>query len=123
MNVKMVKEGLLIPRSILNELGLSDFEILTRGREILIRPKTNVRRYLELWMLRLRLKKAGETVLNQLKKPTQRPILKWIFMKFRSINEVVVDMGRSIHRQVSHINDEQRKIIKLFGPSCEKYYI
>jgi hypothetical protein len=46
MSVKMVKEGLLIPRSILNELGLSDFEVLTRGREILIRPKTNVRRYL-----------------------------------------------------------------------------
>jgi hypothetical protein len=36
----------LIPRSILNELELSDFEVLTRGREILIRPKTNVRRYL-----------------------------------------------------------------------------
>lgn len=46
MNVKMVKEGLLIPNSILNELELSDFEVLTRGREILIRPKTNVRRYL-----------------------------------------------------------------------------
>ncbi len=46
MNVKMVKEGLLIPKSILNELGLSDFEVLTRGREILIRPKTNVKRYL-----------------------------------------------------------------------------
>ncbi len=46
MNVKMVKEGLLIPKSILNELGLSDFEVLTRGGEILIRPRTNVKRYL-----------------------------------------------------------------------------
>lgn len=46
MSVKMVKEGLLIPKSILNELGLSDFEVLTRGREILLRPKTNVKRYL-----------------------------------------------------------------------------
>ncbi len=75
------------------------------------------------WMLRMRLKETGETVLSQLKKPTQRPTLKWVFMKFRNINEVVVDMGRSIHRQVSRINDEQMKIIKLFGPSCEKYYI
>ena len=43
-DVKMVKEGLLVPKSILDELG--DFEVLTRGREILIRPKTNARRYL-----------------------------------------------------------------------------
>lgn len=63
------------------------------------------------WMLRLRSKDASETVLNQPKKPTQRPTLKWIFMKFRNINEVVVDMGKSIHRQVSRINDEQMKII------------
>ncbi len=75
------------------------------------------------WMLRLRLKETGETVLSQLKKPTQRPTLKWIFMKFRNINEVVLDIGGAIHRQVSRINDEQMKIIKLFGPSCEKYYI
>jgi hypothetical protein len=44
MNVRMEKEGLLIPKSILDELG--DFEVLTRGREILIRPKTNARKYL-----------------------------------------------------------------------------
>ncbi|MDM7913625.1 MAG: hypothetical protein QUS09_11065 [Methanotrichaceae archaeon] len=44
MNVKMEKEGLLIPKSILDELG--DFEVLNRGREILIRPKTHARRYL-----------------------------------------------------------------------------
>jgi transposase len=75
------------------------------------------------WMIRLRLKESNETVLNQLTKPTQRPTLKWIFMKFRNINEVVVDLGESIHRQVSRINYEQMKIIKLFGPSCEKYYI
>ncbi len=46
MNIKMVKEGLMIPKSILNELGLSDFEVITHGREILIRPKTNVKWYL-----------------------------------------------------------------------------
>lgn len=40
MEIKMIEEGLLIPKSVLNELGIDDFEVLTRGREILVRPKT-----------------------------------------------------------------------------------
>jgi len=75
------------------------------------------------WMIRKRLKETGETVLNQLKKPTQRPTLKWIFQKFRNINEAVLELKGSIHRETINIKEEQRKIIKLFGPGCEKYYI
>lgn len=40
----MIKEGLLIPRSLLDDLGIDDFEVLTRGREILVRPKTVTKR-------------------------------------------------------------------------------
>jgi len=36
-------------------------------------------------IIREKLKESGETVLNQLGKPTQRPTLKWIFQKFRNI--------------------------------------
>jgi transposase len=75
------------------------------------------------WMLRKRLKEAGETVLNQLGKPTERPTLKWVFQKFRNINEAVIELKDSVHREIININEEQRKIIKLFGPGCEKYYI
>jgi transposase len=75
------------------------------------------------WILRKRLKETGETVLNQLGKPTENPTLKWIFQKFRNINEVMVDIGRSIHRQVTDIDEEQTKIITLIGPECEKYYV
>jgi transposase len=75
------------------------------------------------WLLRKRLKETGETVLNQLGKPTQRPTLKWIFQKFRNINEVVVNLGRSTHRQVTDIDEELIKIIKLAGSECEKYYV
>ncbi len=45
MEFKMVKEGILIPKSVLKDLGIENFEILTRNHEILIRPKTNTRRY------------------------------------------------------------------------------
>jgi transposase len=75
------------------------------------------------WMLRKRLKEMGETVLNQLGKPTQRPTLKWVFQKFRNINEAIVELKGAIHREIININEEQRKIIKLFGPGCEKYYV
>jgi len=41
----MVDEGLLIPRSLLMKLGTENLEVLTRGREIVIRPKTKTRQY------------------------------------------------------------------------------
>ena len=75
------------------------------------------------WMIRKRLKESGETVLNQLGKPTQCPTLKWIFQKFRNINEAIIELKGSVHREVINLNEEQIKIIKLFGLGCEKCYI
>jgi len=40
MEIKMVKEGILIPKGILKKLGMENFEILTEKHEILIRPKS-----------------------------------------------------------------------------------
>ena len=45
MDALMVDEGLLIPKSLLTKLGTENFEVLTRGREIVIRPKTKTRQY------------------------------------------------------------------------------
>jgi len=75
------------------------------------------------WMLREKLKESGVTVSNQLGKPTQCPTLKWIFQKFRNINEAIIELKGSIHREIINLNEEQIKIIKLFGQGCEKYYI
>lgn len=41
----MVDDGLLIPKSLLNKLGTENLEVFTRGREIVIRPKTKTRHY------------------------------------------------------------------------------
>jgi virulence-associated protein VagC len=41
----MVDEGLLIPKSLLAKLGTENLEVLTRGREIVIRPRTKTRQY------------------------------------------------------------------------------
>lgn len=75
------------------------------------------------WVLRTRLQKTGETVLNQLKKPTQRPTMKWIFFKFRGVDEAEVHLDDRIFRQVINMKEELRKILRLLGPSCEKYYV
>jgi virulence-associated protein VagC len=45
MDAVMVEEGLLIPKSLLTKLGTEKLEVLTRGREIVIRPKTKTRQY------------------------------------------------------------------------------
>jgi len=75
------------------------------------------------WMIRQKLKEYSETVLNQLGKPTARPTLKWIFQKFRNINEAIFEFKGAIQREVINLNDEQIKIIKLLGHECEKYYV
>ena len=41
----MVDDGLLIPKSLLNKLGTENLEVLTRGKEIVIRPRTKTRQY------------------------------------------------------------------------------
>lgn len=45
MEIKTVKDGILIPKGILRQLGIENFEILTGKHEILIRPKTSTRRH------------------------------------------------------------------------------
>ncbi len=45
MEVKAVKEGILIPKGILKQLGIENFEVLTKMHEILIRPKTSTKRH------------------------------------------------------------------------------
>lgn len=45
VDAEIVEGGLLIPRSLLNKLGTENLEILTRGHEIVIRPKTKTRQY------------------------------------------------------------------------------
>ena len=41
----MVDEGLLIPKSLLTKLGTENLEVVTREREIVIRPRTKTRQY------------------------------------------------------------------------------
>lgn len=74
------------------------------------------------WLLRSRLKTAGKSVMNQLKKPIQNPTMKWIFMLFMKPAEVTISMNSQIQRFIVNLDDVVTEILGVMGPACEKYY-
>jgi transposase len=73
--------------------------------------------------IRQRLAETGATVPDQLKKPTQRPTLRWLFQCFEGISLVL--MQREEQReamQVTGLTDLHRLILEVLGPPYEKYY-
>jgi len=74
------------------------------------------------WKLREKLKETGETIPDQVKKQTQKPTLKWVFMLMREITEVKIEVDSKIVTKIANINEVKDKIIKLMGKNCEKYY-
>jgi len=74
------------------------------------------------WKLREQLAQKRETVLSQLRKPTSRPTLKWVFFKYDNVVVIKLVDGNRCHVEVANMNDELWKILRLLGPACEKYY-
>jgi transposase len=69
--------------------------------------------------LRAQLAHCDETVLDQKRKPTRKPTLRWVFQAFQAIHLVTTDA----RQQVSNLSDERRKIIRLMGFPCCRYYL
>ena len=65
--------------------------------------------------LRAQLAQAGETVLDQKKRPTPIPTFRWILQKFQAIHLVSINTVQ----QISNLSEERSKIIRLMGfPAC-----
>jgi transposase len=75
------------------------------------------------WKLRKKLKETGETIPDQLKKQTQKPTLKWVFMLMREITEVKIEVDSKVIIEIANMNEVKHKIIRLMGKNCEKYYL
>jgi transposase len=75
------------------------------------------------WKLRQELKKTGQTVPNQLNKPTQRPTMRWVFEIFMGVIASVVMDGETVIKTVIHLSDPQTTILELLGSECKKYYV
>lgn len=74
------------------------------------------------YLIRNRMKEQGIFIPNQVRKPTQNPSLKWIFMKFAGVTVVSADIDGIIHRQISHVDESVAKIIGILGPACKNCY-
>lgn len=72
--------------------------------------------------IRSALKKYNETILNQLKKPTQKPTLRWVFQMFEGIHYIEYIENGQVRRQITNLKEHHLKIIRLLGPFCEKTY-
>jgi transposase len=75
------------------------------------------------WKLRERLKEMGETIPNQVKKQTQKPTLKWVFVLMRGITEVKIEEDSKTIIKIANVDEVKDKIIRLMGKNCEKYYL
>jgi hypothetical protein len=76
--------------------------------------------------LRERLAATGQIVPNQLKQPTERPTMRWIFQCFEGISLVrfLAPLGPPSHEIVEIVGLEplHHQVIRLLGPDCEKLY-
>ena len=74
------------------------------------------------WLMRKRLQEEKEIVLDQKKKPTTKPTMKWIFFKFREINSCAIRFNDELQSTLHRLNEELHRILFLLGPEYEKFY-
>jgi len=74
------------------------------------------------WKLREKLKETGHSVPNQLKKPTKKPTMRWVFYNFMRVTQIIVTDGKRVLSQVVKLNNTQDLILRLLGQDCQKYY-
>jgi hypothetical protein len=73
--------------------------------------------------LREQLATTGQTVPNQLRQPTDRPTLRWMFQCFEGISLVrfLPPHGPPQH-EITGVALLHEQVIHLLGPYCEKLY-
>jgi transposase len=73
--------------------------------------------------LRLQLAETGQSVPNQVGKPTQTPTMRWIFQVFEGIDLLLVRQnGQVVSRQVLNLKQEHLTVLHLLGPPVENCY-
>lgn len=69
------------------------------------------------------LQEKNETILSQIKKPTNTPSLRWVYFLFRVVNELTVTTGGHVQKLVVNLNGILRKIIRHFGKRASAIYL
>ncbi len=69
--------------------------------------------------LRYSLVEAKEMINNQLRKPTQYPTLRWVFLCFQDVHLLQVTGVK----QIANLTEERRWILRFLGAACGQYYL
>ena len=73
--------------------------------------------------LREQLVATGQTVPNQLKQPTDRPTMRWIFQCFEGVSLVAFQPSHGPpHWELANLEPLHEQVAALLGPFCEKLY-
>jgi transposase len=72
--------------------------------------------------LRQALQLSNEVIPNQIKQPTQRPTLRWVFQLLEGIDIIRVIIEGKMHKIISGLNELSKKILLLFGESVCAIY-
>jgi len=73
--------------------------------------------------LRGLLKEYGETIKNQVNKPTQKPTLRWIFQLFEDVHYVKIYKGKKVTSEVHNLRPEGEKALRILGDNYMKPYL
>jgi hypothetical protein len=73
--------------------------------------------------LREQLTATGQTVPNQLSKPTDRPTMRWIFQCFEGISLVAFPQPLGPPQQdIAGLELVHERVLAVLGPAYEKFY-
>lgn len=72
--------------------------------------------------LRSALERSGETIPNQLKKPTKTPSMAWVCRLFHGVQVLHIQLPTMTQCLVINLTEITRKIIRLFGKQAEYIY-
>jgi transposase len=74
-------------------------------------------------LLRERLAATGQTAPSQVKQPTERPMLRWMFLSIEGISLVrfLPSAGPPLHA-ITGVEPLHEQVIRLLGPYCERLY-
>ena len=73
--------------------------------------------------LRTALQEQGESVPNQVGKPTQRPTMRRTFQMFEGIDLLRITTPEGVQQRVLNLKPIHRQILRLLGPNVEKCYL
>lgn len=74
--------------------------------------------------VRQRLAATSQTVPDQVKKPTMRPTMRWLFQCFEGLDLLHIQLSAGSRRtEILRLSDLHRLILRLLGPAYEKCYL